>query len=665
MIKHKILLRAGPALLSILPAIAGQTSVKDLAERSLEELMNIRITSASRKSQSLRTTAAAAFVITSEDIHRSGIRTLPELLRLAPGVQVAQLGAGRWAISIRGFSSDFSNKLLVLIDGRSVYNEEYGGVFWDTEQVPVEDIERIEVIRGPGAAMWGTNAVNGVINVITKSSRNTTGSLLSAEGASNGDTTAVARWGEKVGSKFSYRATADFNGERKLAAPIPSLAPLSGFHAASINFRTDWTPSSRDSVMVTGQAHEGATGRLVFDPTLQNPFPSPRYGRETSYQGQLTAAWTRNESETSSTTVRFSMEHLDQNELYVPLDFNTQELDFEHHWTRLPRQDLVWGGTFRNANYHITNTPSYHYLKLDWTADIYAGFFADEVAVVRNKLYFIAGMQASSNDFTGMEYQPTGRLLWTPTESLTTWAAVSRAVRTPSIIDRGSNSLYAAFDLGGILGVLQVSGNPQFRSEPMMSYELGQRVNFGKRVSVDATAFLSAYQREGAYVDQTPEFVPPQGDDPAYVNFPYIDENARRGKVFGAEVAAAWAVTPKWRLNGSYSWLRERLGWLPGYTAYDTGKDPSQQFQVHSQFDVTPKIDFDMGLYFYGSTLPYGVGHYLRGDARLAWKPTDHAEFSVGVRNAMDPLHPEQYSIRLFQAMEVRRSIYGGFTVRF
>ena len=653
------------ALVSLLPACSGQT-VKELADRSLEELLNMKVTSAGRKPQSLRTTAAAAFVITAEDIRHSGIRLLPDLLRLAPGVQVARLDSGNWAISIRGFSSDFSNKLLVLVDGQSVYNEEYGGVFWDAEQMPVEDIDRIEVIRGPGAALWGANAVNGVINILTKSSADTLGGMIGGEAGVSGTPSGVARFGARIGSKATYRVTGYYTGERRLASSGYFLLPESGFNSENMSFRADWAPTRQDTVSVTGRANRASDSRFVFDPTLLNPAPAPRFGKEDSVQGQLTSSWTRKLSDTSSITARFSFDHIDRNELYIPLTYNIEEFNVEHHWSPLPRNDLVWGFTYRNARYQLARSPSYQLPKLKWDLDIYAAFAADEITLVRDRLQFVAGVYAGHNALTGMEYQPTARLLWTPDSSLTTWAAVSRAVRTPSILDRGNNAVAFVFDIApGLPGVIRDAGNPNFASEPMVAYELGQRIKIGSRISLDGTVFLNSYQRDGSYVPRDPVFIPPQNGDPAHLDIPYAYENSRQGHTFGAEVSGTWTASRRWRLMGEYSWLRERMNWLPGFAGYPISTDPSQQFQIRSQLDLPRNFEFDISAYFYGNAAPFGVGRYLRGDLRLAWRPAENTEFDVGVRNALDPQHPEQFSIRYYQAFQVRRNVFASFAWHF
>jgi iron complex outermembrane receptor protein len=649
-------------VVAFLPVCFGQTT-KDLAELSLEELLNMKVTSAARKPQSLRTTAAAVFVITSEDIRRSGIRLMPELLRLAPGVQVSRLDAGNWAISIRGFSTDFSNKLLVLVDGQSIYNEEYGGVFWDTEQMPVEDIDRIEIVRGPGAAMWGNNAVHGVINIITKSSANTLGGMISGEAGIAGTPSGVARYGAQIGSDATYRVTGYYTGERRAASSGNGLLPAGGFNSKSLSLRVDWAPTARDTVFVTGRANRADDSRVVFDLSPANPTPAQRYGQEVTNQGQLTASWRRTLSDKSSLEVRFSFDHMNRGELLVPLDFNVEELGMEHHWNPVPRHDLVWGFTYRNSNYHLGSTPSISFPEPQWDLDSYSAFAADEITLVHDRLQLIAGVHAGHNSFTGMEYQPTVRLAWTPTPNLTTWAAVSRAVRTPSILNRGGDFTVAIAPVAPMLnGVFRLLGNPEFKSEPMISYELGQRVKIGKNLSLDGAAFLNSYQREGHGVALAPVFIPPQSGTPGYLDSPTQFQNAPDGHVFGAEVSAVWSATHRWRLNGGYSWLRQRVFWHPWNTA---AKDPSQQFQIRSQLDLPRNFELDMTAYFYGTTLPGGVGRYLRGDARLGWRPNENAEFEMGIRDALDPQHPELISLRYLQAYQVRRNAYLGFSWHF
>ena len=630
---------------------------------SLEELLNIKVTSAARKPQSLRTTAAAVFVITSEDIRRSGIRLMPELLRMAPGVQVSRLDAGNWAISIRGFNSDFSNKLLVLVDGQSVYNEEYGGVFWDTEQMPVEDIDRIEVVRGPGAAMWGNNAVHGVINIITKSSADTLGGMISGEAGVSGTPSGVARYGARIGDKATYRVTGYYAGERRAASSGDGLLPADGFNSSSMSFRVDWAPTDRDKVFVTGRANRADDSRVVFDLSPANPTPAPRYGQEVTDQGQLTSSWQRVFSPTSSLEVRASFDHMNRSELLVPLGLNIGELGVEHHWTPRPRHDLVWGLDYRASHYNLGSTPAISFPQPKWDLNVFAIFATDEITLVQDRLKLIVGVHVSHNSFTGMEYQPTVRLAWTPTPDLTTWAAVSRAVRTPSILNRGGDFTLAIAPVAPMLnGVVELLGNPAFQSEPMISYELGQRIKIGKNLSLDGTAFLSSYPREGTGVAQAPVFVPPQGGTPAYLDLPVLYENEPDGKVFGAELSAVWSATHWWRLNGGYSWLRERVNFFPWNV---TAKDPSQQFQLRSQLDLPRNFEFDISAYFYGTTLPGGVGRYLRGDVRLGWRPSEKAEFDVGIRDALDPQHPELISLRYLQAYQVRRNVYGNFTWHF
>ena len=310
------------------------------------------MTSAARKPQSLRTTAAAVFVITSEDIRRSGIRLMPDLLRLAPGVQVSRLDSGNWAISIRGFSSDFSNKLLVLVDGQSIYNEEYGGVFWDTEQMPVENIDRIEVIRGPGAAMWGNNAVNGVINIITKSSADTLGGMISGGGGRLGNSVRSRALRGRIGTKATYRVTGYYAGERRVASSGNGLLPAGGFNSKSMSFRVDWKPTDRDTVFVTGRANRADDSRVVFDCTSAQSDAGPKV-----WEGSDLSRVSLRPVGHAHSPIHPALRCGPRSTIWIvascslPSTLNVGELGVEHHWKPLPRHDLVWGLRYRKSRY--------------------------------------------------------------------------------------------------------------------------------------------------------------------------------------------------------------------------------------------------------------------------------------------------------------------------
>ena len=656
------------AILASLPVYAGQT-VKDLTELSIEELLNIKVTSVARKPQSLRTAAAAVFVITSEDIRRSGLHSLPEVLRLAPGVQVARIETGIWGISIRGFNEDFAKKLLVLVDGRRVYAEVSSGVYWSMQEMPLDDIDRIEVIRGPGAAMWGVNAFNGVINIITKPAGDTQGAFLSTEAGTEMETNNRLRYGGRMGSKASYRMGARESGHEHLSSAAGAVSAY-GWNTASMDFRIDWDPTSRDSIAFSGQGYHSELGHTLFLPSASNPFPPFRDVGEKSWSGDLQANWQRRLSDGSSIEARFSWDRTEYGDANVPVHINDIELEVEHRLKLGSRQDFVWGASFRDGKYDVVPQQTFRIVPPHTDADIYSFFAQDQIALVRDRLYLILGVQTGHHYAVGFEVQPTGRLLWTPTTKLTSWAAVSRAVRTPSAGELGFDALVASIPLQPpLFGLVHVLGTPGLRPETMLAYEAGQRVQLGPTVSLDVSVFYNVHQHLIGRNTGSPFFVPPRPNELPHLDLPVQFENALQGVSYGSELSASWAPAERWRVMAGYSWLRTQTRAYPGMTINDPadtgGTSPQQQWELRSHLDLTKRLDLDTALYFYGAMPAIGVPRYLRGDLRLGWRPKEKVEFSAGVQNAFDPSHLEFFSTRLRESLNVPRNVYGALAWRF
>ena len=665
---HRPRLLVPGTLLALLPVCVGQTA-KDLADLSIEELLNIKVTTAARRPESLRTTAAAAFVITSEDIRRSGLHSLPEVLRLAPGVQVARSETGIWAISIRGFNQDFSNKLLVLVDGRSVYNEVWSGVYWSMQEMPLDNIDRIEVIRGPGAAMWGVNAVNGVINIITKPAGDTQGVLLSTEAGTETETNNRVRYGGRIGSTASYRAGARESSHEALRSDA-GPSSMHGWNTASMDFRVDWNPNSRDSIAFSGQGYRSELGHEVLLPSASNPFPPLQDVNEESWTGNLQAQWQRRFSDTSGIQARFSWDHTEYGDNNVPVSIDNMEFEFGHHVTLGSRQDLIWGASFRGGKYDVAPQQTFRFVPSHIDANIFSVFAQDEIALVRDRLYLILGVQTGHHYAVGFEVQPTGRLLWTPTTKLTSWAAVSRAVRTPSAGERGFDATVGAIPMQPpLFGLIHILGTPGVGSETMVAYEAGQRIQLGKTASLDVSAFYNVHQHVISRNSGTPYFVPPNASGLAHIDFPISFENALQGTSRGVELSASWAPAQRWKVTAGYSWLRTQMLAYPGMTVEnpaDTGgTSPQYQWELRSHLDLTRKLDLDTALYFYGAMPAISVPRYLRGDLRLGWRQNEKVEFSAGVQNAFDPSHLEFFSTRLQESLDVRRNVYGALAWRF
>ncbi len=658
----------GLCLLALFPTISAQT-VKDLSELSLEELLNTRITSAARKPQSLRTTAAAAFVITSDDIRRSGLHTLPEVLRLAPGVQVARIETGVWAISIRGFNDDFANKLLVLVDGRSIYNEVWSGVYWNLQDMPLDNIERIEVIRGPGAAMWGVNAVNGVINIITKSAGDTQGTLIATEAGTETETNNRARYGGRIGSKAAYRIGARESSHEALHGLGADISRR-GWSSVSMDFRIDWNLSPRDSLLISGLGYRSELGHAFVLPTGNDPFPPLQDVREQPWDAYLLANWQRRFSDRSSIEARLSWERTDNGDANISAIFIDREFEFQQRVGLGSRQDLLWGASLHAGVYDVMPHSTFRIVPRHTNADIFSTFAADEISLVRDRLYLTLGVQTGHHYASGFEVQPTARLSWIPRKNLTSWAAISRAVRTPSLGERGFDATVAAFPLQPpLFGLLHIQGDPAIRPETMLAYEAGQRMQLGQTASLDVSAFYNVHQHVISRAAGTPHFVPPGPADLPHLDIPVLFANAQQARSYGAEVSASWEPVPRWKLLGGYSWLRVQGQPYPGITlrfpSDQDGSSPQHQWELRSQVDVTRRLDFDTSLYYYAAIPAMSVPGFLRGDLRLGWRPSDTVEFSAGVQNAFDAEHYEFESTRLQAWLGVRRNVYGALAWKF
>jgi iron complex outermembrane receptor protein len=430
--------RLAAIVLIVLPgpgSAAAQAS--DLTQKSLEDLMNIRVTSVSRKEQKTSQAAAAVFVISQEDIGRSGALNIPDLLRMVPGVDVAQINASNWAISVRGFNGEFSNKLLVLVDGRTVYTPMFAGVFWNAQNVPLDSIERIEVIRGPGAAIWGSNAVNGVINIITRNAEHTQGGQVSG-GAGNAITgPATISYGGKVQGFGAYRVYAE--GFRYNS--LPTLANAEGhddWRLAHGGFRTDSTPSAKDSLTTEGEILVGNAGELTTAPvSLAPPVTATIALRDRYASWNALGRWNRNFSAQSGTSfqVYFDRTSLDDTTLNFQVD--NFDLDFQHHVAWGARQDIVWGLGYRLSRDDTRPTLRSTFTPSDRDTQLFSMFAQDDISILPDRLQLSLGARMEHNSYNGFDFQPSGNLAWSLNSRNMIWAKISGADRTPSRTDTG------------------------------------------------------------------------------------------------------------------------------------------------------------------------------------------------------------------------------------
>ena len=633
----------------------------ELTSFSIEDLMNIKVTSVSKKPQRIADTAAAIYVITSEDIRRSGMSSVPELLRLVPGVIVGQIDANKWAISVRGFNGQFANKLQVLIDGRSVYNTWFAGVYWDVQDLVLDDIERIEVIRGPGATLWGANAVNGVINIITKHTRDTQGSLIAARAGSSAQGEIDVRYGGKLsetddaGTYRIYAKTSKIGNMRALAGGDAN----DRWTTTRAGFRMDMKPSVADTLQLQGDIYHERYNEMAG--SVQAPVFTWSAQQAHAAGGNLLARWRRAFSNTSQLDVTFYYDTTRRlinggSEEYADI----YDLDLQHHFKLSDAQDVVWGLGYRTGNDHFVESFTVAFFPDSRKTHLLSAFVQDEIAL-RDNLHLTLGSKFEHNSFSGFEVQPNVRLLWKPDEISTLWGAVSRAVRTPN---RNDTDVQLHFIAPPVL--VEGRGNPNFVAEKTIAYELGYRSEPSKRLSFDVATF---------YNDMSKLFsietgVPYIGGTPPMLILPQTIDNRGSGHTYGAEASMRWQATDAWNISASYTWLQMRLQRDPGSTdvtvATLAGTNPTHQWQLTSRFNITKQLDFDTN-FFYVAALPDpGVPAYSRMDFRLGWRPTPPLEVSVGVQNLFDSHHPEFASaIMNVVPSEVPRSVYAQAVWRF
>jgi iron complex outermembrane recepter protein len=609
-------------------------SAAALKRLSIEQLMNVEVTSVSKRPERLAQAAAAIQVITQEDIRNSGASSIPEALRLATNLQVAQIDARQWAISARGFNSTTSNKLLVLIDGRTVYTPLYAGVFWDVQDVALADIDRIEVISGPGATLWGANAVNGVINIITRSGKDTQGLLVRGGGGSELRGFGTARYGGALGPQWHYRAYGTGFGRE------PSLLPngvdaMDGWHFEQGGFRVDGDASDATRVSVHGDYYDGR----ISQPGTSDVAVSG---------GNLTGTWSHTISANSDVEAQLYYDHTHRN---IPgtfgEDLDTYNVDVQHRVALGERHDVVWGLAYRLINDRVANSASLAFVPAHVQRAWVSGLLQDEIAIVPARLQLALGSKLEHNDYTGWEVQPSGRVNWALSPSGTLWAAVSRALRTPSRIDR------EFFFPGQAPYVL--AGGPNFHSEEELAYELGYRLQH-RAFTLSLASFYNRYHGLRSLERANP---------PAAV--PLVIANGQDGESYGGELAADYRVSERWRLHAGYTDLRIQIWALPGSTDPSGGStenhSPNRQFALRSSAELPARLSLDAQYRYVGEIANQQLPAYGELDVRLAWHAARPLEVAVVGQNLLHDHHAEFGTPAARQA--IKRGVYGTVAWRF
>jgi iron complex outermembrane recepter protein len=634
--------------LTVTTSAQNQPKIPDVTAITLEDLMNLQVTSVSKRAQKLADAAAAIFVITQDDIRRSGASSIPEALRMAPGLEVARIDQNKWAIGSRGFNGRFDNKLLVLIDGRSVYTPLFSGVYWNVQDVMLEDVDRIEVIRGPGATLWGANAVNGVINIITKSAKLTQGAVATAGVGTDERTAEAARYGGKIGDNVYYRAYTKYSDWEPTVAAT-GMNASDGWHALRGGFRVDSTPTRADSLTVQGDLYRTVYGETLTVPTLSAPYSStfPNSGNYTG--GNVLGHWNHAFAR-SSTSLQMYYDDTNtvDNSLFTDHE-GVFDLDFQHDLHVGESQEFVWGLGFRSiqdsngSSFTVSLRPNHSSLNQ------YSGFLQDEVSLFDKRLRVTFGSKFEHNKFTGFEVEPNVRFVGILSKNQSVWAAISRAVRTPALTEEGLQLNEAVIPAGvppfnsPLPLTVSILGSSQFKSENLLAYEVGYRVQATSTFSADIATFYNSYANLRSAEPGTP-FV--EGNPtPTNVVLPFVASNKMSGGTYGAELFADWRVVPKWRLLGSYSYLQMNIqknkDSLDPTPDNPDGASPRHQWYLRSSLDLPKHLEQDLTLRYVDQLASLNIPSYYSLDAHINWRPVASLEFSFGGQNLLNHQHME------------------------
>lgn len=615
-----------------------------LKNLTLEQLSNIEVTTTTKAPENAFQTPAAVYVITGDEIRRSGATTIPDALRLAPGVEVAQIDSGKWSVGIRGFGSRLSRSVLVLIDGRTVYTTLLAGTYWEVQDTLLEDIDRIEVIRGPGGTIWGPNAVNGVINIITKSAKDTHGVLASIGGGTvqqgfinlrlGGSTENDLNW-RVYGKAFTRGPQYHFDGRN-----------FDDWRAGQGGFRMDWNRGSKNSFTFQGDAYKEEAGESVVATSYTPPFQQLIDANAELSGLNFLGKWTHTLSAGNDIQVQAYYDRTIRREPNFADLRNTFDVDFIQH-ARLNRHEITWGlGARFSVGNNIQVVSGLTFDPAKRTDRLLTGFFQDAFTIIEQRLSLTVGTKLLNTNFANFEPEPSARLLWTPNKKMSLWAAFTRAVRTPSDAEHD-------FFLSGFIAQLpdgtpffaRFNANRDFRPERMNGYELGYRQLIGKNLFVDVATFYNHYNdlfsqdiTGGPFFETTPA--------PAHLLLPAEFGNGLLGQTKGIEISPEWRPSQCWRLRGSYSYLKMNLRRSPdsldvGSAPGIMGSSPEHQVVATSSLDLPKSLAFDLSYRFVSALPGQMVDSYSTADARLAWQIPRGFELALVGKNLFQPHHPE------------------------
>jgi iron complex outermembrane recepter protein len=640
--------------------VRGQQGPAELGAMTLEELMDVQVTTVARSPERAMSVAAAIHVITTEDIQRSGATSLAELLRLAPGMQVARIDAGLWAVGTRGFADRLSRSMLVLIDGRAVFSPLLAGTYWEAHDLVLDDIERIEVIRGPGGTLWGSNAVNGIVSIVTKAARDTQGPLLAAAVGSEDRFQGTARYGAALGDNGFVRGyVTGFDRESQFNT---GELEYDSWRMVQSGFRLDSELGELRRFTLQGDAYTSRVGQFMRATSLVAPYLDVRANEVPLRGANVLGRVSGPVGDRFDVQLQTWYDWTDREEYPVSETRETFDADLQlrHH---LGTHDLAWGFAYRYSTAEIATAPTATLPSGSET--LVSAFLQDEIALASDQLRLTLGVKLEHNRYSGLEVQPSARAVWLVNPSNTWWASVTRAVRRPSRVER----LYATTSVldPATPAFIRLSPNPDFEPERLVAYETGYRVRPSERTYFTVSAFYNEWDELlstelGQVVQET---TPP----PPRTIFPVSFQNGIDGTTFGVEVTADVRPVSRWRWIATYSLLRAEMTPEPGSTditqesRYEDGV-PRHQVRMRNSFDLPGGVALDWHLRYVSELPDVDIPAYATSDVRLAWLLTGGLELEAVGRNLHEAHHPEWPGENGGADVEIERSLYVGFTWR-
>jgi len=658
---------------------------KVLLDIPIEQLVDIEFVTVFKKPGSIMESPAAVYALNNDDIERSGVTNLPDALRMVPGLQVAQHSANSWAVTARGFSGmsrglsgQFANKLLVLNDGRSIYTPLFSGVSWEAQDFLLDDTERIEVIRGPGATLWGANAVNGVINILSKDSRKTQGLLVTAGSGTEERAFGHLRYGGRLGPNTFYRLYGKY---LKLDDLVNNTGASNSDQSDLVRggFRLD-SDLVYSRVMVQGELYNGQLNRSYNTILSQNgPFPQQFSHEDRMRGGHLLTRLQHSFSNSSDLSVQAYYDRVETDEAVVKGYINTYDIEFSHRFDFGNRQEVIWGGGYRVISDHFDSTFAFSLNPAERTTGLANAFLQDEIRIVPRHVSLIIGSKFENSAYAGFQIQPNARVRWTPSPTHTLWAATSRAVRTPSRGEYDARILLQEItsrpDEGS--SFLAFTGNDSFRPETLLAFEFGYRGWLAPEFMLDVATFYNRYNSL-----RTDNLLPLFHNEPI-ANSPHsfvalMPGNSMEGRTYGVEVAAEWQVSRLWRLRANYSYLKINLALTDGFDNFAksiAGQSPQHQMMLNSTLNPASHLRTDVRLRYVGGLASPNLPHYITADARVAFDINRQVELSLVGQNLLASRHAESSEVLFFNqdsplvsrttASQIQRGVFSKLAWRF